>query len=156
MKRSGFDTRGVVILACVTSALLLGDAMLVWADEPGKPALDASAGMPTLPFSMKFTKLPDKHIPDDVATYDSPLSTVVMDGEFWVLNHDAWRYKGGPVLRYKGTNFDDLVRQPDGRFDDRTTNLKGDPEPGGNNYMLGGMWYDPEGKKLYASLHTEY
>ena len=156
MKRNGIDTRGVIVLACFVAALLSGNVVLLLADEPVKPASVASAAMPALPFSMTFTKLPAKHIPDDVPTYDSPLSTVVMDGEFWVINHDAWRYKGQPILRYKGTNFDDLVRQPDGSFNNTATNLKGDPEPGGNNYMLGGMWYDPEGKKLYAPLHTEY
>ncbi len=156
MKYSGFNTRSVVILACFTSALLWGGAMPASAEEPAKPAAEASAPMPSLPFTMKFTKLPDKHIPDDVATYDSPLSTVVIDGEFWVLNHDAWRYKGQPILRYKGTNFDDLVRQPDGKFDNGDPGLKKDPQSAGCNYMLGGIWYDPKEKKLYAPLHTEY
>ena len=156
MKHSGTEIRGVLVLALVVMAPLWGICLPVSAEDSAKPASDASAGMPSLPFSLTFTKLPDKHIPDDVATYDSPLSTVVIDGEFWVINHDAWKYKNSPVLRYKGTNFDALVRQPDGKFDDKTTNLKDDPQPHGNNYMLGGMWYDSEGKKLYAPLHTEY
>ena len=155
MKRKGIDTGSVVTLACLVAALSW-NAMPLLSQEPGRPASEATVGVPTLPFSMKFTKLPDRHIPDDVATYDSPLSTVVMDGEFWVINHDAWKYKGQPVLRYKGTSFDDLVRQPDGTFDNLATNLKGDPQPAGNAYMLGGMWYDSKGKKLYAPLHTEY
>ena len=133
MKYSGFNTRSVVILACFTSSLLWGGAMPASAEEPAKPAAEASAPMPSLPFTMKFTKLPDKHIPDDVATYDSPLSTAVIDGEFWVLNHDAWRYKGQPILRYKGTNFDDLVRQPDGKFDNGDPGLKNDPQSAGGH-----------------------
>ena len=106
MKRKGIDTGSVVTLACLVAALSW-NAMPLLSQEPGRPASEATVGVPTLPFSMKFTKLPDRHIPDDVATYDSPLSTVVMDGEFWVINHDAWKYKGQPVLRYKGTSFDD-------------------------------------------------
>jgi hypothetical protein len=41
--------------------------------------------MPSLPFSMTITKLPDKHIPYDVATGEFPLATVTMDGEFWAI-----------------------------------------------------------------------
>ena len=108
MKRRRNDSEGVMPRACLVAVFMSGLAMPASAD--GRVS-DADTGMPALPCSMTLTKLPDKHIPDDVATYDSPLSTVVMDGEFWVMNHDAWRYKGQPVLRYKGTNFDDLVSQ---------------------------------------------
>jgi len=52
-----------------------------------------------------------------------------------------------PVYRYKGTNIENAVRQPDGR--------NGMVVPGFDPYILGGMWYDAAGKKLYAPLHCE-
>ncbi len=72
---------------------------------------------------------------------DFPYCPIMIDGEYWVI------YKNGydsPVFRYKGTNIENAVRQPDG-----TASL-----PRGA-YILGGVWYDAAEKKLFAPLHFE-
>jgi hypothetical protein len=101
----------------------------------------------TLPFTIKVTEekidsLPDYMGPNNPVDMDFPYCPVMIDGEYWVI------YKNGyhePVYRYKGTNIENAVRQPDGSI---TTPLRA-------AYFLGGMWYDPTEKKLYAPIHDE-
>lgn len=101
-----------------------------------------------LSFSMNITNVPFPDPPDYLSDHnphiwvDSPISPVMIDDEFWVI------YKNGDdnrVVRWKGTNFEDTVRQPDS-----TAQF-----PVERPYILGGMWYDKEEKKLYAPLHCE-
>ena len=102
---------------------------------------------PSLPFSLKVTeekidKLPDYMGPANHVDMDFPFCPVQIDGEYWVI------YKNGynaPVLRYKGADIQNTVRQPDGTA---TFPIRG-------GYILGGMWYDAETKTLYAPLHGE-
>ena len=89
----------------------------------------------------KIDKLPEYMSDRNPVDMDFPYCPVMIDGEFWVM------YKNGyndPVFRYKGTNIENAVRQPDG---------KGDLPF--RAYILGGVWYDAGEKKLYAPLHYE-
>ena len=116
--------------------------------QPNPQAKVAATGnpSPSLPFSIKVTeekidKLPDYMSDRNPVDMDFPYCPVMIDGEFWVM------YKNGyndPVFRYKGTNIENAVRQPDG---------KGDLPF--RAYILGGVWYDAGEKKLYAPLHYE-
>jgi len=75
---------------------------------------------------------------------DFPLCPVEIDGEYWVMYKSG---DGSTVFRWKGTNLEDVKRQANG-----TAQLPSTSKP----YMLGGMWYDKEEKKLYAPMHCEY
>ena len=138
---------GCIFLAnsdCLTTAA---------ADEPAPGVSRAQCAVspisaPALPFSIKLSaeKLdnpPDYMSSRNPADMDYPYCPVVMDGEYWVI------YKNGyhdTVYRFKGTNLETAVRQPDG-----TT----DPAQFHGKYMLGGMWYDAADRKLYAFMHCE-
>jgi hypothetical protein len=105
------------------------------------------ADEPDLPFSFKATEektdmLPDYMGPTNKVDMDFPFCPVKIDGDFWVIYKNGYN---GPVLRYKGTNMEDAVRQPDG--------AASFPIRGG--YILGGMWYDASTQTLYAPLHCE-
>jgi hypothetical protein len=105
------------------------------------------ADIPDLPFSFKATEEKIDPLPDYMGLgnkidMDFPFGPVKIDGEFWVIYKNGYN---GPVLRYKGTNIEDAVRQPDG-----TATF---PVRGG--YILGGMWYDAATQTLYAPLHCE-
>ena len=106
-----------------------------------------------LPFTMSITSATPKTLPEyldnihavtkDLSLYqDWPFPTVVIDGEFWVIQKCGY---SGTVLRYKGTNIENAVRQPDGR-------LLNSPKEVTAPYMLGGMWYDTSEKKLYKNV----
>jgi len=110
---------------------------------------------PTLPFTIKVTEEPFENRPDYMSKnnpswgMDFPYSPVMIDGEFWVITKNGYQ---NPVYRYKGTNIENAVRQPDGK-------LIADTFPSAPDapayYILGGMWYDASDKKLYAPLHVE-
>lgn len=102
----------------------------------------------SLPFKMSVTPMQINNLPDYLTVHspdewmDFPVSTAKIDGDFWVM------FKNGetkPAFRYKGTNFEDTKRQADGKM---FTDIS-------RPYILGGMWYDPTDKKLYAPLHCE-
>jgi hypothetical protein len=119
-------------------------AVLV-AGAPASTFLRADA--PDLPFSFKATEekidsLPDYMGPNNKIDMDFPFCPVKIDGEFWIIYKNGYN---GPVLRYKGTNMEDAVRQPDG-----TATF-----PTRSGYILGGMWYDAGTQTLYAPLHCE-
>ena len=88
----------------------------------------------SLPFTIrvseeKLEQVPDYMGPKNPIDMDFPYNPLMIDGEFWII------YRNGyvkPVLRYKGTNIENAVRQPDGSLN---TPLRAP-------YMLGGMWYD--------------
>jgi hypothetical protein len=111
------------------------------------PILNTHAQDETLPFSINVTevkidKMPDYMGPGNPIDMDFPYCPVMIDGEYWIM------YKNGywvPVYRYKGTNIEDAVRQPDGAAE----------FPLRAPYMLGGMWHDATEKKLYAPMHCE-
>ena len=66
----------------------------------------------------------------------------MIDGEYWIIYKNGYN---GPVFRFKGTNIENAIRQPDGaaNFPLRTP------------YILGGVWYDAAEKRLYAPMHCE-
>lgn len=118
------------------------------------------AAVPSLPFTIHIAETTPKTLPEyldnihsvtkDLSMYqDWPISTAVIDGEFWVMQKCGY---SETVLRYKGTNIENAVKQPDGRLN--PTNSKWGTVV--NPYILGGMWYDPVDKRLYAPLHCEY
>lgn len=101
----------------------------------------------TLPFSVnvteeKFENLPDYMSNRNPVDMDFPYNPVMIDGEFWVMYKNGYR---GPVFRFKGSNIENAVRQPDGSAS----------FPVRAPYILGGMWYNAQEKKLYAPMHCE-
>ena len=115
-----------------------------WAEQAPQ---SVSGGSPTLPFVIKVTEEPFENRPAYMGGanpdyMDFPFCPVMIDGEYWVIYKNGYQ---GPVYRYKGTNIENAVRQPDG-------STSAFP-PG--TYILGGVWYDASDKKLYAPLHTE-
>jgi hypothetical protein len=105
------------------------------------------ADVPDLPFSFKATEekidsLPDYMGPNNKIDMDFPFCPVKIGNDFWVIYHNGYN---APVLRYKGTNIEDAVRQPDG-----TATF-----PIRSGYILGGVWYDASTQTLYAPLHGE-
>lgn len=113
-----------------------------------------------LPFTISITPATPKILPEyldninavtkDQSMYqDWPFSTAVIDGEFWVMQKCGY---SETVVRYKGTNIEDAVKQPDGRLNLTHPAWGTVVAP----YILGGMWYDSKEKKLYAPLHCEY
>ena len=113
----------------------------------------------TLPFTFKITNVTPATLPEylDPHTHpspsgqwsDFPVSTVMIEGEFWVIYKNGY---AGKVIRYKGSNVDNAVRQADGTLNPTHPVYGTVIHP----YLLGGMWYDPAGKKLYAPMHCEY
>ena len=75
---------------------------------------------------------------------DFPFNPLKIEGEYWIIYKNGYN---GPVLRYKGTNIENAVKQKDG-----TVNF---PAFLRAPYLLGGMWYDTIEKKLYAPMHCE-
>ena len=116
--------------------------------EPSPQVKPAPTGSPrlSLPFSITVKEETIENLPEYMSrrnpnNMDFPYCPIMIDSEFWVM------YKNGyniPVFRYKGTNIENAVRQPNG-----TASL-----PKGA-YILGGIWYDAGEKKLFAPLHYE-
>jgi hypothetical protein len=116
--------------------------------KPNPQAKAAAAGDArlSLPFSIKVTEEKIENLPEYMSDrnpvdMDFPYCPVMIDGEFWVMHNYG---NDSPVFRYKGTNIENAVRQPDGKAD---LPFK--------SYILGGVWYDASEKKLYAPLHHE-
>ncbi|MBM4142450.1 MAG: hypothetical protein FJ225_02480 [Lentisphaerae bacterium] len=107
----------------------------------------AQAETPALPFSVKVTPLEKLDpLPDYLGgryTGDFPPCGVKIGDEFWMIDRPA----GTRTHRFKGTNIENAVMQPDG---------DAPPFPVERPYMLGGaMWYDEDGKRLYTAMHCE-
>jgi hypothetical protein len=124
--------------------LRLGSALVAGALSGA--AVCAAEPEPTLPFTIKITEgkidpVPDYMGPKNPLDMDFPYCPVAIEGEYWIIYKNGYK---APVVRFKGTNIEDGVRQPDGAAE----------TPKGA-YILGGMWYDAAGKTLYAPLHYE-
>lgn len=123
------------------------------------PVSNMAACGDTLPFTIKVTRVTPPALPEyfDPHTHpspsgqctDFPVSSVVIDGETWIIYKNGYSPK---VIRYKGSRIDNAVRQPDGTLNPthRTHGTVVNP------YLLGGMWCDRTGKKLYGPMHCEY
>jgi hypothetical protein len=102
----------------------------------------------TLPFSVSVKTRPLNL--DIVSFYiDSPLRQVVMDGGVWVMGVQPDPYHNPiSVLRWKGPDFEHMVRQPDGAadFSQRTA----------SSFLNSGLWYNKANSTLYALVHGEY
>jgi hypothetical protein len=102
----------------------------------------------TLPFSIQVTedkvnKMPEYMSPDNPVFYmDFPVCPIIIDNEYWIMCKNGYL---STVYRFKGTNIEDAVRQPDGAAE----------FPLRAGYMLGGMWYEDNEGKLYAPMHCE-
>ena len=98
------------------------------------------------PITISVTPMKLEHVPDylgGIYCGDFPPCAVKIEGEYWVID----RPSGSRIHRFKGTNIEDCVIQPDG---------DAGPFPVDRPYMLGcAMWYDEAGKKLYAAMHCE-
>ncbi|MDD4646397.1 MAG: hypothetical protein PHY99_10465, partial [Bacteroidales bacterium] len=101
-----------------------------------------------LPFTLTVTKTPVDSLPDYLTDrspdewMDFPVAATRIDGEFWVMLKNG---ETKPAYRFKGTNFENAKRQPDGVIS----------APVSRPYILGGMWYDKTDQKLYAPMHCE-
>ena len=112
-----------------------------------------------LPFIIKITNVTPTTLPDYLDPYrhpapngqwsDFPISTVVIDGEIWIIYKSSLRQISNPL---QGSHIEDAVRQADERLNPSNPAYGTVVHP----YMLGGMWYDPVEKKLYAPMHCEY
>lgn len=105
---------------------------------------------PPLPFAItvteeKLDQVPDYMGPSNPVDMDFPFCPVEIDGEYWVIYKNGYHER---VFRFKGTNIENAVRQPDGVATHQQFQGKG-------KYMLGGMWYNSAEKKLYAFMHCE-
>ena len=109
---------------------------------------DGQSTTASLPFVINVTEEEMESKPGyfGAAGADFPFCPVTIDGEYWIMykNGYAGSEGGDAVYRYKGTNIEDAVRQPDG--------VGGMPL---GTYILGGMWYNQDEQKLYAPLHSE-
>jgi len=102
---------------------------------------------PALPFTVKVTPLEKLDpVPDYLGgrwTGDYPPCAVRIADEFWVIHRPA----ATRIHRFKGTNIENAVIQPDG---------DAPPFPVERPYMLGrAMWYDEAENTLYAAMHCE-
>jgi len=102
----------------------------------------------TLPFTIDVTEEQMDNTPDYFGAKgaDFPFCPVMIDGEYWIMFKNGYTGSegGDAVYRYKGTNIENAVRQPDG--------VGSMPQ---GMYILGGLWYNQQEKKLYAPLHVE-
>ena len=119
---------------------------LLWAMPMAQPAWAADSA--TLPFSASVTtRALNLGI---LSLYvDSPLRQVVMDGGVWVFGAQPDPYHNPiTVPRWKGPDFEHMVRQPDGAadFSQRTA----------SSFINSGLWYDQTNGTLYALMHGEY
>jgi hypothetical protein len=118
-----------------------------------------AAGAEELPFTVKVTNVTPASLPDylDPFTHpsptgqwsDFPVAPVMIDRELYIIYKNGYSDK---VIRYKGSNIENAVRQPDGTLNPKHPIYGTVIHP----YLLGGMWYDPAEQKLYAPMHCEY
>ncbi len=131
----------------------IGAMLVLMVFAAAQIAVAENAGL-TLPFSVTVTEgkiepLPDYMSPKNPNIMDFPYNPLMIDGEFWVMYKNGYSIAGdgAPVFRFKGTNIENALRQPDGAC--------GAAFPVRAPYILGGMWYDPNEKKIYAPMHCE-
>jgi hypothetical protein len=101
--------------------------------------------IPSLPFTWEVTERP---LPMLHADLDYPVRQVVIGGEVWMIFVPGRQAYGGkcPVLRFKGSDLEHLVRQPDGVGD----------FSGASGHLGCGMWWDESTRTLYGLIHSEY
>ena len=153
-------TAAVLTAWCCGAVVAAEDPKESAGGQPNHPAKVAATEnqSPSLPFSIKVTEEKIDNLPDYMSDrnpvgMDFPYCPVTIDGEFWVMHNYGSKE---PVFRYKGTNIENAVRQPDGKGDlPMKTFIHGKGDLPSKPYILGGVWYDAGEKKLYAPLHYE-
>lgn len=78
---------------------------------------------------------------------DGDVGIIKEGNDLWVMFADG----GTNWKRFKGTSFDDLVEQSDGKKDSSFIAPSGD-----DNHWLTGLWSDETTGKWYAIVHTEF
>lgn len=141
-----------LLVAVLLLSLLCSAQCARTEDLPAAPAR-------SLPFTLKVTNVTPPTLPDYLDPYthpspsgqwsDFPVASVMIDGELWIIYKNGYSEK---VIRYKGTNIENAVRQADGTLNPTHPKYGTVIHP----YLLGGMWYDAAEKKLYAPMHCEY
>lgn len=140
---------GIAALALPNFAGLLGMAQ-ERSEQPHSLAEpeEYAAGEVVLPFTYSMTA---SHDPQPIglnfsgqAGPDNCQVFVRIEDELWEFR-SQWIVGLGTVARYKGPDIDHMARVDDGAYPDGMTAC----------WFLGGMWYDPEEKKLYAPMHVE-
>ncbi len=79
---------------------------------------------------------------------DYPLSQVVVNGEVWSFHTTTAYNNPTSVIRYKGSDFEHMVRQPDGKLRSSEQEV--------SCHIGCGMWFDDATGTLYALIHSEY
>ena len=128
---------------------MLGVALMFGAGhEMGLAQETLAGGSTTQTFSAVVTTRPLNL--DILSLYiDSPLRQVVMDGGVWVFGALPDPYHNPiTVPRWKGPDFEHMVRQPDGAADF--------PQRSASSFIDSGLWYDKSTGTLYALMHGEY
>ncbi len=118
----------------------------VRAEEPG---YEYAAGEVVLPFSYTVSRSPaPKPGGLDFSHQVSPDNCQVfvrIDDEIWEFR-SQWVINLGTAARYTGPDIDHMTRVEDGAYPEGMTSC----------WFLGGMWYDPSERKLYAPMHIEH
>ncbi len=142
--RSGLQQATRWLTVAMLGMLLLAGDGLTPAVAQDAPTGDSA----TLPFSAAVTTRPLKL--DILQFYvDSPLRQAVIDGEAWVFGALPDPYHNPiSVPRWKGPDFEHMVRQPDGAADF--------PQRTASSFINSGLWYDKDTGTLYALMHGEY
>jgi len=136
------------VLHAFRPGLLVAAGWLIMAGFCSMQAQPAGNQSASLPFKLTITKTPIDSLPDYLTEkspdewMDFPVSATRIDGDFWVMLKNG---ETKPAYRFKGTNFENARRQPDGAIS----------TPVSRPYILGGMWYDAKDQILYAPLHCE-
>jgi hypothetical protein len=160
-KEKKMNARTQTTSLAVLIALAL--AMAARAAEP--PVLAPLDKEPTLPFTIRIAETVE--MPDLKPLYysDYPSGLTVIEGDLWFIGKNG---DGPPVKRMKGKSIEQLKDMPGGAAGTGKglqrapeSNVMEDPANPAKGrcqrpYILGGIWYDPAGKRIYAPLHCEY
>jgi hypothetical protein len=165
----GNNLRRKKMNACIEGTLVavliaLGMALAARAAGPAPDlgAADVRDGpeRPFLPFEIRVAETVEAPNTRPAYYSDFPSGLAVINGQLWLIgkNGDA-----PGVTRMKGEDFETLQAQPSGaagsgRGAQPRGSVMEDPAKGRcqRPYILGGIWYDTAGKRIYAPLHCEY
>ena len=124
------------------------------------PALAAGDRTPSLPFAIRITETVEMPELKHLYYSDYPSGLTVIEGDLWFIGKNG---DGPPVNRKKGRNIEELKNLPGGSAgagsgSQPRGSVMEDPVKGRCHrpYILGGIWYDPAEKRIYAPLHCEY
>jgi hypothetical protein len=142
------------------SLIMLAGPLAMTASGAEPPALAPLHQEPTLPFAIRIAEIVE--MPDLLPLFysDFPSGLTVIEGDLWFIGKNGDRPS---VKRMKGKNIEELKALPGGAAGAGSgTGPRGsvmeDPVKGRCHrpYILGGIWYDTAGKRIYAPLHCEY